>query len=321
MKKFTTIILLTASITSYANFNSGEIVDAVKLNTKFTAIKNKIQDLGSSVNFKTYEEGRVITSSDLNHNLNVIKNITSDFQIDAIVANSNISASFLNNIFSQIDTEVMKLFGKSCQDLITKQPSLLNKDGTYLIDLDGFMSGEPAFLVYCDMTTDGGGWTLVLEGSGNISPAPIELITATTQKYHSCLLDSVVNCPANKMYWQQKNIKGNSYLKKIGSSTPMVAQMNQEINWADMANLRTGDARFSYSYFTTNPSVHFAGYSSDSSSAPGCQDLAAGVYIYYFSQSNGNTPCGGSNSFLYPTVDGGFGDSNGYNQPSQIFTR
>ena len=64
-------------------------------------------------------------------------------------------------------------------------------DGTYTIDPDGEGSSNP-FSVYCDMTTDGGGWTFVLHAVGGSSLSGY----ATTSSYN---LDQSTNLNGNIM--------------------------------------------------------------------------------------------------------------------------
>ena len=58
--------------------------------------------------------------------------------------------------------------GKSCAHLLASDPSLRNIDGIYRISRDGVSDQE----VFCDMTTDGGGWTYMsyYSGEGRLGP-------------------------------------------------------------------------------------------------------------------------------------------------------
>jgi hypothetical protein len=66
---------------------------------------------------------------------------------------------------------------KSCKEIIDHFPNATS--GVYKIDSDGTAGAQAATTCYCDMTTDGGGWTLVLNylHAGGATPA---LVTKTT---------------------------------------------------------------------------------------------------------------------------------------------
>lgn len=51
---------------------------------------------------------------------------------------------------------------QSCMDLLGKVP--LAKSGVYYLDTDG-VGGDDAWPTWCDMDTDGGGWTLAIKGT------------------------------------------------------------------------------------------------------------------------------------------------------------
>ena len=67
--------------------------------------------------------------------------------------------SFVTNPPTSVTLSNCDATYRSCQDILRAVPG--SASGKYTIDPDGVGNGYAAFDTYCDMTTDGGGWTLV----------------------------------------------------------------------------------------------------------------------------------------------------------------
>lgn len=84
------------------------------------------------------------------------------------------------------------LGGKSCKDVLESGNS--KGDGAYLVDPDG-LAGDPPLTVFCDMTTDGGGWTALLNPSDKGMPTP----TLPGLTYKGDVLSGSDSCPGTSV--------------------------------------------------------------------------------------------------------------------------
>jgi hypothetical protein len=90
---------------------------------------------------------------------------------------------------------------KNCRDILTKQPDA--SSGKYVIEMD-----QKLLTVYCDMKTDGGGWTLFYANNGHTTSE----IKMSYVELRNALEDSAIDKIAN---YDNPNLAGMLDYRKL----------------------------------------------------------------------------------------------------------
>jgi len=180
----------------------------------------------------------VISPSEIQ--LNITTGVVNNF--DLIVSNNGImNTQWLNNGVSLLHVsnangQSQATAGETCKNILDNGYSV--GDGIYWINPDGGSTAN-AFQVYCDMTTDSGGWNRVVRTTGNNH----EFGQKTHNYTYAVVTDNI------GIYETYNKIKNFSkiMIKKVGT-----------VDYAsyDLVSVVSGESIYDLMTFTKNQAVH-----------------------------------------------------------------
>lgn len=179
-----TALILGSAMFSYPSqaFTPQAAIKASEINQKLQQVKTVLVGKNLTIEFKVFSSGELITREAFELEVDKIRAL--GISISPLPNSKKITSQSLSSLFEQILQGAQNLsFGiisnndvrsyydgsvaSSCQQYLTKNDKRYfysgdTGSGKYLIKPDA----GPAFTVYCDMVTDGGGWALIYTQMG-----------------------------------------------------------------------------------------------------------------------------------------------------------